>query len=93
MYPGLYSPEEIQMIAQQMTPGQVKTTRLDKIEAAFNKFLKRVQQNLHVIFSFSYTGKHMNTLNMHVIVDILMLNFIKVNSIKITAKILTQSGY
>lgn len=54
--PDLYTDEEVQSIATQMTPGQVKATRVDKIEAMFDKFLKRVRQNLHVITCLNYNG-------------------------------------
>ena len=56
--PGLYTDEEIQDIATQMNPGQVRTTRVDKIEQMYDKFTGRVKQNLHVIFSMSYSGQY-----------------------------------
>ena len=40
-----------------MTPGQVKLTKLDKIDASFNKFAERVRQNLHVIICLNMISK------------------------------------
>ena len=54
--PGLYTDEEIQNLATLMNPGQVKATRIDKIEAMFDKFQKRVKQNMHVITCLNYSG-------------------------------------
>ena len=54
--PGLYTAEEMQSIATQITPGQTKATRADKIEMMFDKFTRRVRQNLHVITCLNYDG-------------------------------------
>jgi hypothetical protein len=54
--PGLYTDDEIQTIATQMNPGQVKATRMDKIEAMFEKYTKRVKHHVHVVFCLNYHG-------------------------------------
>ncbi|KAL3832089.1 hypothetical protein ACJMK2_023767 [Sinanodonta woodiana] len=54
--PGLYTEEEMQSIVSQMMPGGVQTKRIDKIEQAFDRFLKRIRQNLHVIVCLSFRG-------------------------------------
>ncbi|XP_064648692.1 dynein axonemal heavy chain 6-like isoform X2 [Lineus longissimus] len=61
--PDLYSPEELQDIVVQMTPGSIPTKRVDKIEQTFEKFRKRVQQNLHVVVCLSYTGSSYQSLH------------------------------
>ena len=55
--PGLYTDDELQSIVSQMMPGGVQTKRIDKIEQAFDRFLKRIRQNLHVVVCLSYRGK------------------------------------
>lgn len=55
--PGLYTDDELQSIVSQMMPGGVQTKRIDKIEQAFERFLKRIRQNLHVVVCLSYRGK------------------------------------
>ena len=53
----LYTSDEIRKLATMMTPGQVKLTKLDKIETSFNKFTERVRQNLHVAVCLNMTSK------------------------------------
>ncbi|XP_067931165.1 uncharacterized protein [Watersipora subatra] len=48
-YPGLYSDTDMQNVATAMTPGQVQTKKLDKIELSFERYLKKVKQNVHII--------------------------------------------
>ncbi|XP_035825634.1 dynein heavy chain domain-containing protein 1 [Aplysia californica] len=59
--PGLYSDEEVQDIVGHMMPGGVQTKRVDKIEQAFERFIKRVRQNLHVIVCLNYKGNSFST--------------------------------
>ncbi|XP_070211333.1 dynein heavy chain domain-containing protein 1-like isoform X3 [Littorina saxatilis] len=54
--PGLYSEDELQTIVGHMMPGGVQTKRVDKIEQAFERFVKRVQQNLHIVVCLNYKG-------------------------------------
>ncbi|KAH3716365.1 hypothetical protein DPMN_059086 [Dreissena polymorpha] len=54
--PGLYTEDEMQAIVSQMMPGGVQTKRVDKIEQAFERFIKRIKQHLHVIVCLSYRG-------------------------------------
>ncbi|XP_052095798.1 dynein heavy chain domain-containing protein 1-like isoform X11 [Mytilus californianus] len=54
--PGLYTDDEIQSIVSHMMPGGVQTKRVDKIEQAFERFLKKVRHNLHVIVCLSSKG-------------------------------------
>ncbi|XP_052798483.1 dynein heavy chain domain-containing protein 1-like isoform X5 [Mya arenaria] len=54
--PGLYTEQEMQEIVSQMMPGGVQTKRIDKIEQAFERFLKRIKQHLHVVVCLSYRG-------------------------------------
>ena len=56
----LYTPEMVQSIAVQMTPGHIKLTRLEKVEVAFDKYLQKVRQNLHVIVCLDTSGKSMS---------------------------------
>jgi len=56
-YPGLYSDSDMQAMATAMTPGQVQTKRIDKIELAFERYLRKVRQNMHVILSLDYSGE------------------------------------
>ena len=53
----LYTDDEIQKLATLMTPGQVKLTKLDKIDASFKKFTERVRQNIHVIVCLNMISK------------------------------------
>lgn len=53
-FPGLYSEAELQHIAAAMTPGQVQTKRVDKIEQAFERFLKKVRSSMHVVVCLNY---------------------------------------
>lgn len=62
--PGLYTEKEMQSIVSQMMPGGVQTKRIDKIEQAFERFLKRIRQNLHVVVCLSYRGKTAILLNL-----------------------------
>ena len=55
--PGLYTEDELQSIVSQMMPGGVQTKKIDKIEQAFDRFLRRVKQHLHVVVCLSYRGK------------------------------------
>ena len=55
--PGLYSEEEVQDIVGHMMPGGVQTKRVDKIEQAFERFVKRIRQNLHVVVCLNYKGE------------------------------------
>ena len=55
--PGLYDEREMQSIVSQMMPGGVQTKKIDKIEQAFERFLKRIRQNLHVVVCLSYRGQ------------------------------------
>ena len=55
--PGLYTDDEIQSIVSHMMPGGVQTKRVDKIEQAFERFLKKVRHNLHVIVCLNSKGK------------------------------------
>ncbi|XP_013418883.1 dynein heavy chain domain-containing protein 1-like [Lingula anatina] len=60
--PGLYTTEELQQIATQMTPGQVQIRKVDKVEQTFNdKFIRRVKQNLHVVIILNYSGSTVYT--------------------------------
>ncbi|GFR96322.1 dynein heavy chain domain-containing protein 1-like [Elysia marginata] len=59
--PGLYSEEEVQDIVGHMMPGGVQTKRVDKIEQAFERFVKRIRQNLHVIVCLNYKGNCFST--------------------------------
>ncbi|GFO14602.1 dynein heavy chain, partial [Plakobranchus ocellatus] len=59
--PGLYSEEEVQDIVGHMMPGGVQTKKVDKIEQAFERFVKRVRQNLHVIVCLNYKGNCFST--------------------------------
>ncbi|XP_062587861.1 dynein heavy chain domain-containing protein 1-like, partial [Saccostrea cucullata] len=54
--PGLYSDEEIQNIVSAVMPGGVTTKRVDKIEIALERFLKKIRQNLHVVMCMNYRG-------------------------------------
>lgn len=54
--PGLYSGEQLQELISQMMPGGVQIKRPDKIDQAFDRFLKKVRQNLHVIVCLNYRG-------------------------------------
>ncbi|XP_025095393.1 dynein heavy chain domain-containing protein 1-like isoform X2 [Pomacea canaliculata] len=54
--PGLYSEDEVQTIVGHMMPGGVQTKRADKIEQAFQRFVKRVCQNLHIVVCLNYKG-------------------------------------
>ncbi|XP_060599368.1 dynein heavy chain domain-containing protein 1-like [Ruditapes philippinarum] len=54
--PGLYTEDELQSIVSQMMPGGVQTKRIDKIEQAFERFIKRIKQHLHVIVCLSFRG-------------------------------------
>ncbi|KAL8594105.1 hypothetical protein ACOMHN_000817 [Nucella lapillus] len=54
--PGLYSEEEMQTIVGHMMPGGVQTKRVDKMEQAFERFVKRVRQNLHIVVCLNYKG-------------------------------------
>jgi len=47
----------MQSIVSQMMPGGVQTKKIDKIEQAFERFLKRIRQNLHVVVCLSYRGQ------------------------------------
>ena len=55
--PGLYTDEEIQNIVSAVMPGGVTTKRVDKIEIALERFLKKIRQNLHVVVCMNYRGK------------------------------------
>lgn len=55
--PGLYSDAEVQKIVSQMMPGGVQTKRVDKIEQAFDRYIKRIKQNLHIIVCLNYKGE------------------------------------
>lgn len=54
--PGLYTDEEIQNIVSAVMPGGVTTKRVDKIEIALERFLKKIRQNLHVVVCMNYRG-------------------------------------
>ncbi|ESP00380.1 hypothetical protein LOTGIDRAFT_173233 [Lottia gigantea] len=54
--PELYSNEEVTNIVCQMMPGGVQTKRVDKIEQAFDRYVKRIKQNLHIIVCLNYKG-------------------------------------
>ncbi|KAK6166840.1 hypothetical protein SNE40_023452 [Patella caerulea] len=54
--PGLYSEAEINHIVSQMMPGGVQTKRVDKIEQALDRYVKRIRQNLHIIVCLNYKG-------------------------------------
>ncbi|XP_069111191.1 dynein heavy chain domain-containing protein 1-like isoform X1 [Argopecten irradians] len=54
--PGLYTDDEVQAIVSQMMPGGVQTKRVDKIEQAFERYLKKIRQNLHIIVCLNYRG-------------------------------------
>ncbi|XP_056008158.1 dynein heavy chain domain-containing protein 1-like [Ostrea edulis] len=54
--PGLYTDEEIQNIVSAVMPGGVTTKRVDKIEIALERFLKKIRQNIHVIVCMNYRG-------------------------------------
>ncbi|XP_041366047.1 dynein-1-beta heavy chain, flagellar inner arm I1 complex-like isoform X2 [Gigantopelta aegis] len=54
--PGLYSEQEILDIVSQMMPGGVQTKRVDKIEQAFERYVRHIKQNMHVIVSVNYKG-------------------------------------
>ena len=53
----LYTDDEVRKLATMMTPGQVKLTKLDKIDASFKKFTERVRQNMHVIICLNMISK------------------------------------
>lgn len=55
--PGLYTDEEIQNIVSAVMPGGVTTKRVDKIEIALERFLKKIRQNLHVVVCMNYRGR------------------------------------
>lgn len=55
-YPGLYSDLDMQNMATAMTPGQVQTKKLDKIELSFERYLKKVRQNMHIFVSLDISG-------------------------------------
>lgn len=55
-YPGLYSDSDMQNMATAMTAGQVQTKRIDKIEIAFDRYLRKVKQNMHIIVSLDFSG-------------------------------------
>lgn len=55
--PGLYSEDELQSIVGHMMPGGVQTKRVDKIEQALERFVKRVRQNLHIVVCLNYKGR------------------------------------
>ncbi|KAK7008742.1 dynein heavy chain domain-containing protein 1, partial [Biomphalaria glabrata] len=59
--PGLYSETEIQDIVGQLLPGGVQTKKVEKIEQVFNKYIKRIKQNLHVIVCLNYKGNNFST--------------------------------
>ncbi|XP_048242736.1 dynein heavy chain domain-containing protein 1-like [Haliotis rufescens] len=59
--PGLYSDAEVQKIVSQMMPGGVQTKRVDKIEQAFDRYIKRIKQNLHIIVCLNYKGNSYST--------------------------------
>ncbi|CAG5130196.1 unnamed protein product, partial [Candidula unifasciata] len=54
--PGVYTEEDFQNIISQMMPGGVHTKRVDKMQLAFDRFVKRIQQNLHVLVCLNYRG-------------------------------------
>ncbi|XP_076466624.1 dynein heavy chain domain-containing protein 1-like isoform X2 [Babylonia areolata] len=54
--PGMYSEDEMQSIVGHMMPGGVQTKRVDKIEQAFERFVKRVRQYLHIVVCLNYKG-------------------------------------
>ena len=56
-YPGLYSDADMQNMATAMTPGQVQTKKLDKIELSFERYLKKVKQNIHIVTSLDISSK------------------------------------
>jgi len=56
-YPDLYTDLDMQNMATAMTPGQVQTKKLDKIELSFERYLKKVRQNMHVIVSLDISSK------------------------------------
>ena len=56
-FPGLYSDSDMQAMATSMTPGQVQTKRIDKIELTFERYLKKVRQNMHIIISLDISGQ------------------------------------
>lgn len=57
-YPGLYSDIDMQNMATAMTPGQVQTKKLDKIELSFERYLKKVRQNMHIFVCLDISGKY-----------------------------------
>lgn len=56
-YPGLYSDADMMNMATAMTPGQVQTKKIDKIEVSFERYLKKVRQYMHVFIAFDTSGK------------------------------------
>ena len=54
---GLYSPEEFSQMALQMLPSHVTTRRLDKLEQAFDKYVRKVMQNLHIVVAVDSSGE------------------------------------
>ena len=63
--PGLYTEDELQSIVSQMMPGGVQTKRIDKIEQAFERFIKRIKQHLHVIVCLSFRGMFITYYYLH----------------------------
>ncbi|CAL1542045.1 unnamed protein product [Lymnaea stagnalis] len=59
--PGLYSEAEVQDIVGHLMPGGVQTKKVEKIEQAFDRFVKRVRQNLHIIVLLNYKGNNFST--------------------------------
>lgn len=59
--PGLYSEDELQSIVGHMMPGGVQTKRVDKIEQALERFVKRVRQNLHIVVCLNYKGRRFSS--------------------------------
>ena len=56
-FDGMYSLEEMQNIASALSTGQLRITRLDKVDNGMLKYLARVQQNCHVVICMSNSGK------------------------------------
>ena len=52
----LYNLEEMQNIASALSTGQLRITRLDKVESGMTKYLTRVRQNCHVVICLSTKG-------------------------------------
>ncbi|KAH9487912.1 hypothetical protein Btru_067436 [Bulinus truncatus] len=59
--PDLYTETEKQDIVGQLLPGGVQTKKLEKIEQVFNKYIKRIRQNLHIIVCLNYKGNNFST--------------------------------